>query len=368
MTILLREDVPFEKITLGTITAACLLLVAGWTLLEYLIWSVAVLPNQAPNLDLYALARSAVMAVLAFVFLASVATARSPYAQVQALSPREWACSLVAFFLLVLFVAIFHLSPTVFSTLSLEDGLVEWASALLPLLASLFLAWRGAGFLVWSREDGNGLWIGVALLACAAILFVLGMEEISWMQRVFGLATPASLSGNIQGELNFHNLATNQIGAVHKIGGFVVLILLPFLQATVPERLSLPKLADLVPSRAVALVSAPLAACNYNGWESLLIQMTSYLTIGVVLYFAFLAWKRRRYAEVAFCAALVVVIVGAQLAFIGLGERFVRIWDVTEYKELFIALGLAVWAVETAKRLRPLALGQASGQQRSIRA
>ena len=171
------------------------------------------------------------------------------------------------------------------------------------------------------------------------------------MQRVFGIATPEALKSNIQGEINFHNFATNQIGAAHKIVGFIVLVLLPFLFIVMPERLPLAGFTELVPSRAVALASAPLAAFNYNGWDSLFFQATTYLTLAIVLYFALLAWRERRYGEAMFCLLLTASIAGAQGLFLVQGDRFVRIWDVTEYKELFIAFGLFIWAVETFKRL-----------------
>lgn len=357
------------KVTSGAILTGVVLAIAALTIAEYYILAMPVLPNRAPMVDPYGYSRSALTAFLAWGLLAAmIAVHARPTPVLEVLSTRQWLAVILAFLLLALFAAIFLISPSAFSTLGLEDGIIEWASALLPLLASAMLAWRGASLLS-SRENTSGMfWVGCALIVSAVILFVLGMEEISWMQRVFGIPTPENFSGNIQDELNLHNFATNEIGAVHKIGGFVVLILLPFLQAVAPGRLPPARFADLAPSRTVALTSAPLAACNYNGWDSLLIQMTSYLTIGIIAYFALMAWRAGRLVEAAFCVALALLIVGAQLIFLGLGDRFIRIWDVTEYKELFIALGLMVWAREIFHRMRAFPFAAGSARRRSSEA
>ena len=311
--------------------------------LEHLAWAMPALPNRAPDHGLYAFTRSTLMALISFAFVIAVAARGAPSKTGNSLSAAQWCAVLTSLLMLAFFVAVFLVSPGAFNALSLEDGSVEWVSALLPIAASLLLTWRGVWLLLDRQGRGKGGWTGMILLLSAALLFVLGMEEISWMQRVFGIATPEALKSNIQGEINFHNFATNQIGAAHKIIGFVVLILLPFLNIVLP----LAGVTELMPGRAVVLVSAPLAAFNYNGWDSLLFQATTYLTLAIVVYLACLAWREKRRAEAMFCVLLAASIAGAQGLFLTLGDRFVRIWDVTEYKELFIALGLFVWAVET---------------------
>ena len=80
-------------------------------------------------------------------------------------------------------------------------------------------------------------------------------------------------------------------------------------------------------------------------------QMTTYLTVGILLYFGWRARCRRRFGEEVLCVTMAVMIVVAQILFIELGDRFIRLWDVTEYKELYIAFGLFVWSVEVFNRL-----------------
>lgn len=344
-------------------TASAILAAAGFILVvltafEAVRWAIPVLPNEPPRLDPYGYGRSGLTAVLSLVLLIILAR-RAPASQSRAMSVGEHVMSVLALALLLAFLMMFLISPKTFGVMSLEDGAIEWISALLPIAASGLVLWRGAWLLRQAQGEQAVLWAGLALILGAGILFALGMEEISWMQRIFGWTTPQVLSGNIQGELNLHNLATNQVGTLHKIAGFAFLVFLPFLQATAPGRMMAPVFTQLIPSRSVALVSAPLAAFNYNGWDFLPMQMATYLTVGIVSYFGLRAWRDRRPAEAVICACLTIAITAAQLFFILRGDQFTRMWDVTEYKELFIALGLFLWAAEMFHRLRTSAAATA---------
>ena len=82
-----------------------------------------------------------------------------------------------------------------------EDGILESLSAIFYFLASLF-------FLMGARTTTVGYkrWTYWCLFFCV-LLFVVGGEEISWGQRIFGIVTPEQLSEvNVQQEFNFHNI------------------------------------------------------------------------------------------------------------------------------------------------------------------
>jgi hypothetical protein len=79
-----------------------------------------------------------------------------------------------------------------------EDHFGEYASSMAWLVGSLLMVglalWRGRGVRRW-------VWLVVGLG-----LFAVGMEEISWGQRIFGIETPQWLEQvNDQGEITFHN-------------------------------------------------------------------------------------------------------------------------------------------------------------------
>ena len=90
-----------------------------------------------------------------------------------------------------------------------EDGPVESAGALAFFAAScafgaVYRASRRGGRTFWTARLFKG---HPGYLALCAALFVVGMEEISWGQRVLGLKTPDAIARvNRQRELNLHNL------------------------------------------------------------------------------------------------------------------------------------------------------------------
>ncbi|MDW3118543.1 MAG: hypothetical protein R8G60_12745 [Roseovarius pacificus] len=86
---------------------------------------------------------------------------------------------------------------------AVEDGPIEYGTALTLFMASLVLFWRAI-------ELGRAARLGAGLLvAFYAVVFVFGAgEEISWGQRIFGWQTTGYfLENNHQYETNLHNLA-----------------------------------------------------------------------------------------------------------------------------------------------------------------
>lgn len=93
-----------------------------------------------------------------------------------------------------------------------EDDVVEWSGAIGLFVGTILLL---AAFRIARRDrpawmTPGGVWM---LLASAGVLFLMGGEEISWGQRLFGWGTPGALSSaNKQDETNLHNLAPFQGG------------------------------------------------------------------------------------------------------------------------------------------------------------
>jgi hypothetical protein len=88
-----------------------------------------------------------------------------------------------------------------------EDSVVEWIGTLGLVGGAACFLWA---FVLSGRpvlRDRYGIWKRLVLLALALVLFVAAGEEISWGQRLLGIATPESLSSvNTQDETNLHNL------------------------------------------------------------------------------------------------------------------------------------------------------------------
>jgi hypothetical protein len=248
--------------------------------------------------------------------------------------------------------ALFVADPILFNRFSLEDSFVEWPSALLPLASSVVLLYA---FFRVLRSRERDLRQRLALLGTAGaalVLFCLGMEEISWMQRIFQIDTPAMFAGNMQHEMNLHNMDTYAIGTAHKLAGFACLILLPFMYETAPRNRAFELISDFIPSRFVVAASAALAGFNYNNWNFFPTEMAMMMSVLIVLFYAMAAHDRNDRAEMILFTTVAVLIAAEQVVFLAWGDHFVRRWDVTEYKELFIAIGLSLFAWETTRRLR----------------
>ncbi len=175
--------------------------------------------------------------------------------KMMALIPGVLANSMV--FAMVAYVAFLHAwYPDLYYLNVQEDEFLEWAT-----FWSFFLA---AGGCVWAavrqrQKTGALPWF----LSCLALFcFVVAMEEISWAQRVLAYRPPAYfLTENDQQELNFHNLATNDL---RKYARYTILsaygILLPVLARIPISRRLLNGLGimapplELVPVFAVGLV------------------------------------------------------------------------------------------------------------------
>ncbi len=88
-----------------------------------------------------------------------------------------------------------------------EDSVVEWIGTIGLFAGAACFLWA---FVLTGRpelRERYGTVERLVLLALALLLFVAAGEEISWGQRLLGIATPESLSGvNTQDETNLHNL------------------------------------------------------------------------------------------------------------------------------------------------------------------
>ncbi|HEX5467200.1 MAG TPA: hypothetical protein VFW92_11055 [Candidatus Limnocylindrales bacterium] len=124
-----------------------------------------------------------------------------------------WAigASLAALLLLVPVVAVLALGVIAFDVplftfITAEDSVLEWPQFFALLVAAaLFVAIARQ-----SRAAGLRWWVVGGLFAALLACFVAG-EEISWGQRILGLATPAGLAAiNHQDELTIHNIGTVQ--------------------------------------------------------------------------------------------------------------------------------------------------------------
>lgn len=132
--------------------------------------------------------------------------------------------TLIAAALITSFFLLDHQSE-LFARVFLEDGIMETLSAALYLVAALFCV------LAAFRMRGSGQPAGrlpfIIYLVLAAGLFFIGMEEISWGQRIIGWETPPVFAeGNVQNETNLHNFFNDYFPMIYRL---IALIVVPIL-------------------------------------------------------------------------------------------------------------------------------------------
>lgn len=244
-----------------------------------------------------------------------------------------------------LFLLLLVNKPTVFSTLSLEDGPVEWGSALLLFCSC-------AVFILTFSKVNSLVHISVftkwALALLSLVFFVIAMEEISWFQRIIDLETPHAFQGNEQGEFNLHNHATNRVENIYYFGAFLFLVVLPFLGVLFPAIENNRHLGPLIPQPFIALIGTVACAYNFDMWNIIFIQITFFGSLIVMLLLALFSTKNNEWVIVVFTLLLAMT---TQAVFLANGDNYSRLWEVTEYKEFFIPLGFFAYSVSVHRKI-----------------
>ncbi|MDB4442611.1 hypothetical protein N9219_04250 [bacterium] len=230
----------------------------------------------------------------------------------------------------------------------MEDHVIETFSATLLFIGcGVFI--RIFTKLLRSHRSTN-LVYPIISLAFVLSLFVMGMEEISWFQRILLIDTPQAFEGNVQGELNLHNFATNFFHTAYFFLAFILFVLLPFLN----EKTFLFKnsclFAFFIPSRFVLFASAIFVAYTYGNWSEPLPQLSFFITLFILMHYA---WVLRSVDNKLLLPTLVAVYVLTQTVFLGFGD-FVNPWEIGEYKEFFIPLSFVIYSLEILHRTNAL--------------
>jgi hypothetical protein len=322
----------------------------AFTICDYLLLQ-DIIPNRGPRLTGYDLVKTGVALGLAIGIVVTIHAdgRRAPAAEpLDVTRPVPVVLNLG---LAAAFVLLFVASPAGFNWLGSEDNVVEYLSAAFGVMGAVLFA--GMALAAWHLPEGSPnrrLILAFAAL-CAFVLFLLGMEEISWGQRIFGFDTPESLAANRQGEVNLHNFFTTPIHTVYRLGSWSILILLPFMTTFGPRFRLFETFRDFLPPPWIAAMSAPVACFNSNAWPFLPTQVVAFSSVLMMAIFWAHARRDKREAAPLFGAATLFIVVAQAVFLLGSG-RFVRHWDVTEYQEFFMALGLAAVAWVARERVR----------------
>lgn len=203
-------------------------------------------------------------------------------------------------------------------------------------------------------------WLMVGVLAALVlVLFVMGMEEISWGQRVFQWQTSAYFTKhNVQGETNLHNLNTQLFQNALFFGGFILLAVLPFFYNQVAHMLRkksslanfvtfLPEPWMIVAFGAGLMFTDPFKAPYGFHWGSICFQLLATLVLLAVFAFRLRGTEQSRMVLWTLVCAVAVLV---------LSWSYHELWRLnqglpTEYIKLFVNFGILCWAIRVRGRI-----------------
>lgn len=340
------EQRPTFLVPLVILTGATVCAHLAFSLYEGFVLGWPFIPYEPARFTPYYLMRSAFALLVSGLIVWTIASDRTADRGFDPwnIRPLERLLSVGVMVVALAFVCVFLLNPEAFERFAAEDTVLEWASALFALMASALFAADCLRRL--SSPSGWRRTLEILITGSLALLFFLiGMEEISWMQRVVGFETPASMiEGNWQDEFNLHNFQTYFAETVYYSSAVGFLILLPLLKEAAPGWALLAPVREFIPSRFVVAASAPISIFNYGHWNILAIQITVMITIFVLLVYAVAAFRRRERPESYLFLFLAVAVATGQAIFLIYGSSVTYVPNTTEYKEFFIALGIACFA------------------------
>lgn len=333
-----------QKLALAVAAIACLLAVL---IPRDGLFAQAV-PDYRP-LDTVVFVLAAVAAVAAAIALFPVERDRRPSGPIGPFG-RLAIFGSASFVLLMIVLLI--VSPRTLWVLVREDGPAEYLQAALLFLGALAAA-------VACLTPGPRQRSRVPYCALLAVLLALiGLEEVSWFQRILGIETPDWLAEmNAQGETNFHNVATHPSEYAYYLG---TLSLFVFSRAALV--LGSTTLERFIPSLSVFAIGTLSAGLNYEMWPNALAVLGFALAVAFATALTWTAVIRRQWGRAIWLTVIVVTTILAQIALMTMGDRLFRVWHADEVRETLIAGGLALYALQLALAAQRERLSLASAE------
>jgi hypothetical protein len=248
-------------------------------------------------------------------------------------------------------LAMMYVKPGLADTLSYEDGVVEWLSAAFLIAASIAMIITAIH--LFSKR--YVLQASIAVLI-SLLFFVIAMEEISWGQRILGIeSSQFFLENNKQREMNFHNLNTNLTEKVYYIGAFTLLVVLPFFRKQsklILKKLRLNAIKLFLPAAWLFLPFTIIAGLTGKGrlvWFYVFAMFAiTMVLLGMRLSDQLRSTTRsRRDIQMIVMTILVTIVVALAMYvsnYFDYSAYWLRTWMITEWAEMFIAVGIFAYA------------------------
>lgn len=108
---------------------------------------------------------------------------------------------IVAIFLIVVTKLLFGVENEIYQQITIEDGPIEYPAAIAYFISFIFSV-------LICRYFKQRKKLFILFLILGAGFLIVGLEEISWGQRIFNFPTPDWFPPNIQHETTLHNLTS----------------------------------------------------------------------------------------------------------------------------------------------------------------
>lgn len=248
----------------------------------------------------------------------------------------------ISFIFLFLFVS----DPIIFSMASLEDRLIEWSSALLSFGSAIIVA---ISFLKYRNNLNIPKTTKVSLALLSLVFFLIAMEEVSWFQRLLHLKTAKIFDGNQQDEMNLHNFATDFIENIYYMGAHLFFVVLPFFYLLYPSLSDKKYLRLFIARPFITVIGTVSCAYTFEMWNVSLMQISFFSGIIILLFFTVCSTSKHERFLIALTIILVMVTQGL---FLMKGEEtFLRLWEISEYKEFFIPLTSIIYSLDLSMNI-----------------
>ena len=191
--------------------------------------------------------------------------------------------------------------------------------------------------------------IRYSLVFLAFVFFIMAMEEISWGQRILQIKTPMAFGGNKQGEINLHNFSSSIFDNLFYFGSFMFLVVFPFVRWLFPFVSNNNYLKIFVPRQFIAILGSIGYAYNFDMWNGIFTQISFFASVLVLFSFAIFSCDISVRNIVLFVLSIVIL---SQAIFLTHGSFFVRIFEIKEYKELFISIAFVIYSFDLFRTIK----------------
>lgn len=245
----------------------------------------------------------------------------------------------------ILTLAFVLIDPRAVVNLGLEDNLIENLSAAFLFIASIVAVGVGVKFYK-SKNLRLTLVFGFVALA----LFIMGMEEISWMQRILDVSAGSFMSKyNMQGEINFHNLHTRLFNDLFYLGAFLLFTVATVYHKSLKSILGKYRfgwLDVLLPSYWLLIPFSLSAGLTTPFYHIGIVRMAIYvLTFLILLSELVKVYKTKKNVHYIYIFTIVLLVLGVLLSnfseVAGINRNSLQ-----EYREMIIALGLLAYLID----------------------